>query len=153
MKNIVALFLLIFISYNFGYSQLNTIDSFEIKLSEIPTEYISHDKLECKSLQSSLLFESPDMYSFILGNVIEKRFQTFEYEATKGSILYFEFDKEAEKGKGFIESLLWGAKESNEAHPEIVITKGNVLIVFSFPYQSEIGITLSEIINDKLKDL
>jgi hypothetical protein len=143
------LFLLAFIYSSIGFSQSDKIDSLEIKSTEVSTEYKTADKLECQSIQSKLLYENPEMYSFILGKTVDKRFQTFEYNGKKGSILYFEFDKEADGGKGFIEGLLWGGKKPDKIHPEQIITKGNVMIILSFPYKSEIGKELVKLIADK----
>jgi hypothetical protein len=147
MKKI--LILILFIYSNIGFSQSKAIDSIQIKMTEISDEYKTYEKLECQAIQSKLLYENPDMYSFILGETLDKRFQTFEYDGKKGSILYFEFDQDAENGKVFIESLLWGGKKPNKAHPEQIITKGNVMIILSFPYKSKVGKELNELIADK----
>ena len=131
------------------FGQEITIDVVEIKSSEIPTEYTSSNDLECQAIQSKLFYENPEMYSFIIGKTINKRFQTFEYDGKKGSILYFEFDKNADEGKGFVEGLMWGGKKPNKAHPEKIITKENIMIILSFPYKSKIGKELYELIEDK----
>jgi hypothetical protein len=151
MRKILTVILFTFIFINTGFSQSNGIDFFEIKSNEIPTEYKSYKKLKTQSVQSKILYESPEMYSFILGELKEKRFQTFKYKGKKGSVLYFEFDKETEKGKGFIEGLLWGGKKPNKAHPEKIITKGKVMIILSFPYKSKIEKEITELILKKQK--
>ena len=143
------LILLAFIYSSIGFSQSKAIDSIQIKTTEISTKYKTSEKLECQAIQSKLLYKNPEIYSFILGNTIDKRFQTFEYKGKKGSILYFEFDKDADNGKSFIESLLWGGKKPNKAHPEKIITKGKVMIILSFPFKSEIGETLTELVMEK----
>jgi hypothetical protein len=147
MKKLLILILMI--CSNIGFSQSKAIDSIQINSTEIPAEYKTSEKLKCQAIQSKLLYENPEMYSFILGETLEKRFQTFEYDGKKGSILYFEFDKDAENGKGFIESLLWGGKKPNKAHPEQIITKGKVMIILSFPFKSKIGKKLTELIEEK----
>jgi len=147
MNKLLILFTLIYTSI--GFSQSKAIDSIEIKSTEISTEYKSSKKLECQAIQSKLLYENPEMYSFILGKTIDKRFQTFKYKGKKGSILYFEFDKDAEGGKTFIEGLLWGGKKPNKAHPENIIIKGKIMIVLSFPFKSKIGKELTEILSEK----
>lgn len=147
MKRLLILFTFVYSSI--GFSQTKAIDSIQVKSTEISAEYKSSEKLSCQALQSKLLYENPDMYSFILGKTIEKRFQTFEYDGKKGSILYFEFDKDAENGKGFIEGLLWGGKKPSKAHPEKVITKGKIMIILSFPFKSKIGYELTELLAEK----
>lgn len=147
MKNLLILFALI--SSILGFSQSNLIESIQIKPAEIPTEYKLLEKLECQSIQSKLLYENPDMYNFILGKTLNKKFQSFEYKGNKGSILYFEFDKDPENAKGFIGGLLWGEKKPSKAHPENIITKGNLMIVLSFPLKSEISKELTDLIAGK----
>jgi hypothetical protein len=149
MKKILALLLFTVIFVNSGSSQSKAIDSLEIKTSDISSEYKLLKKLKCQAIQSKLLYENPETYSFILGKTIDKKFQTFEYKGKKGSILYFEFDKDADNGKGFIESLLWGGKKPNKAHPENIITKGKVMIILSFPFKSEIGKELTKLVSEK----
>jgi len=143
----LLLFTIIFVSNGLGQSK--AIDSLEIKTTEIPTGYKSLKKLECQAIQSKLLYENPEMYSFILGKTLDKRFQSFEYKGKKGSILYFEFDKDADSGKSFVEGLLWGGKKPNKAHPENVITKGKVMIILSFPFNSKIQKELTELVTEK----
>ncbi len=147
MKNLLILFALI--SSILGFSQSNLIESIQIKPAEISTEYKLLEKLECQSIQSKLLYENPDMYNFILGKTLNKKFQSFEYKGSKGSILYFEFDKDPENAKGFIEGLLWGEKKPTKAHPENIITKGNLMIILSFPLKSEISKELTDLIAGK----
>ncbi|MBL4642157.1 MAG: hypothetical protein JKY44_01060 [Flavobacteriaceae bacterium] len=149
MKRILTLLLIVTVFINNGFSQSKAIDILEIKTDEIPSEYKISKKLECQAIQSRILYKNPGLYSFILGELKEKRFQTFKYKGKKGSILYFEFDKEAENGKAFIQATLWGGNRPNRAHPEKIITKGNVMIVLSFPFKSEIGETLTELISKK----
>jgi hypothetical protein len=147
MKKLLILILLIFTTI--GFSQSKAIDSIQIKSNEIPAEYVKLDELECQAIQSELLYQKPEMYSFILGETIDKKFQTYEYDGNKGSILYFEFDRDAENGKQFIENLLWGGKKPNRAHPEQIITKGKIMIILSFPFKSKIGKKISKIIAEK----
>ena len=147
MKKLVILFAF-FYSF-FGFSQTITLDSIQIKTTEISTDYKVLEKLHCQSIQSKLLYENPEMYSFILGKTLNKRFQSFDYKGKKGSILYFEFDKDPENAKGFIEGLLWGGKKPNKDHPESIIIKGNLLIILSFPFNSEISKELTDLIAGK----
>ena len=149
MKNLLILFA-IFYSI-FGFSQTITLDSIQIKTTEISTDYKVLDKLQCQSIQSKLLYEKPEMYSFILGKTLNKRFQSFEYKGNKGSIMYFEFDKDPQNAKGFIEGLLLGGKKPNKEHPENIILKGNLMIILSFPFKSEISKELTDLIAGKYK--
>ena len=147
MKKLLTL--IVMICSNIGFSQSKAIDYIQINSTEISAEYKTSEELECQAIQSKLFYENPEMYSFILGKTIDKRFQTFEYDGKKGSILYFEFDKVAENGKGFIEGLLWSGKKPNKAHPEQIITNGKIMIILSFPFKSKIGKELAELIVEK----
>ena len=149
MKRLLTLFIFNIILINIGISQSKAIDSIEIKTDEIADKYSSLGYLECQSMQSNILYKNPETYSFLLGKVIDKRFQTFKYKGKTGSILYFEFDKDADNGKGFVEGLLWGGKKPNKSHPETIITKGKVMIILSFPFKSQIGKELTKIISEK----
>lgn len=149
MIRILQTFIIAIIFINSGFSQTRKIDSLKIKSDEVPTEFVFSNNLECQAIQSELLYEKPYMYSFILGEILDKRFQTIEYKGKKGSILYFEFDKNAENGKGFIQSLLWGGKKPSKKHPEEIITKGNLMIILSFPLKSEIRKKLIDLINNR----
>ena len=149
MKKLLSILVITIMFINSGFCQSELINSLEIKTDEVSAEYIFSDKLKCQSTQSSILYKNPGMYSFITGKVIDKKFQTIEHKGKVGSILYFEFDKDAEKGKGFIEGLLLGGKEQNNAHPEEIITKGKVMIILSFPFKSEIGKDLAELMTKK----
>jgi hypothetical protein len=149
MKLRKIIILLLFIYTTIGLSQSKTIESIQIKSTEIPAEYKTYDKLKCQSIQAKILYESPEMYSFILGKTLNKNFQTFKYKGKKGSILYLEFDKDAESGKGFIEGLLWGGDKPNKAHPEKIFTKGKIMVILSFPYKSKIGKEITELIAEK----
>ena len=147
MKKLLILF--VFIISSIGFSQSKKIEAFEIKSTEISADYKTYNSLKCQSIQAKILYETPEMYSFILGKTLNKKFQTFKYKGKKGSILYLEFDGKAEKGKGFIEGLLWGGEKPNKSHPEKIFTKGNIMIILSFPYKSKIGKEISELIAEK----
>lgn len=149
MKKTLLVFL--FFYTIIGYCQNLKIDSILIKSKELPAEFKSLNNLHCQSIQSKLLYNSPQTYSFILGNVINKQFQSFEYEDNLGSILYFEFNKETENSKSFIERLIWGGKKPSKSHPENIFTKDRILIITSFPYTSKISEILNENILEKIK--
>ena len=147
MKKTLLLFVLFYSI--FGYSQKGMLDSIQIKSSEVPQEFKSLNELKCQSIQSKMLYDKPEMYGFILGNVVDKKYQTYEYEGNEGSILFLEFDKDVEDSKAFIEGLLWGGKKPSKAHPEKILIKDKLMIILSFPYKSKIGETLTEIISKK----
>ena len=133
-KTLLLLTSLLYCSMSFG--QTITVDSLKIKPETISQEHTVLKELKCQSIQSKLLYDDPSMYSFIIGNLKEKGFQTFAFEGQTGSILYFIFDKETNASKGFIEGLLWGGSKPTKEHPEEIITYGNVLIIISYPYKS-----------------
>jgi len=130
-------------------SQPSVIDSLIIKSSEISEKHTFLDELKCQSIQSKILYDSPEIYEGIIGKVLNKKFQTIEMSGEIGSILYFEFDRKADEARGFIGGLLWGGKKPNRSHPETIITKGNVMIILSFPYKSKIAKLLYELIEKK----
>ncbi|TXE15982.1 hypothetical protein ES692_14595 [Psychroserpens burtonensis] len=130
-----------------GFSPSETINTIKIKPTVLPKEYKSSQDIECQAIQSKLLYKNPEMYRFIIGKTIEKQCQTFEHKGKKGSLLYFEFDRNANEGKGFVEGLLWGGEKPSKAHPETIITKGNIIIVLSFPFKSDLSKELTKIVS------
>jgi hypothetical protein len=122
--------------FSMSFSQTITVDSLKIKPSTISNEHTVLKELKCQSIQSRLLYDDPSMYSFILGNLKEKAFQTFKFEGQTGSVLYFIVDKETSGSKGFIEGLLWGGSKPTKEHPEEIIMYGNIMIIISYPYKS-----------------
>jgi len=131
------LFLAALLCFSMSFAQTITVDSLKIKPESISQPHTVLKELKCQDIQSKLLYNDPSMYSFILGNLKDKGFQTFTFSGQTGSILYFVFDKETAASKGFIEGLLWGGSKPTKEHPEEIIIYGNVLIVISFPYKSE----------------
>jgi hypothetical protein len=136
MKKTLLLLTALF-CFSMSFSQTITVDSLKIKSESISEEHTVLKELQCQSIQSKLLYDNPSMYSFILGNVKEKGYQTIKFKGQTGSILYFIFDKETSGSKGFIEGLLWGGSKPTKEHPEEIIMYGNVMIIISYPYKSE----------------
>lgn len=149
MKHLLKLFVITFLFIQTGFSQNKVLDSFEINPDELSKEYVFSNKISCQSIQAATFYNSPELYSFILGETLEKRFQTVKYKGKKGSILYFEFDEKAKDGEAFIQGLLLGGKKPNKKHPEEIITKGNVMIVLSFPFKSDIRKEMIELMKKK----
>ena len=136
MKKLL-LFLTSLFCFSMSFSQTLKVDSLKIKSENISIEHTVLTELKCQSIQSKLLYDNPSMYSFILGNLQEKGFQTIKLNGVTGSILYFIFDKETNGSKGFIEGLLWGGNKPTKDHPEEIIFNGNTMIIISYPYKSE----------------
>jgi hypothetical protein len=142
MKKLLPLISLLSLFSTLAIAQ--KVEPLKLKAEDIPEAYQITDKLLCKSIQAALLYESPDMYSMILGNVVEKGYQSFEEKKDKGTILYFIFDQDI-TDNAFIPGLLWGSAEKpTKAHPEEFIAKGNTLIVWSFDKDSTIKKLLRE---------
>jgi hypothetical protein len=146
MKKIITLLFLI--STSLIFSQSKSIDLVKEKITEISSEYKTYDKLKCQSIQATLLYKNPEIHSYILGETIHKEFQTFKYKGDKGSILYFEFDENAEKAKGFLEGLLWGGDEPTKSHPEKIIIDDKLMIIVSFPLKSKIRKEIVKVLSE-----
>lgn len=150
MKKILFFILFTYSFISLGQSKI--INEVKLSFSEFSSSYKQSKKIKCQSIQSTLLYKNPELYSYILGNNTHKEFQTFKYKGKKGSILYFEFDQETENGVVFLENLLWGGNKPNKSHPEIIFTKDNVLIILSFPFKSRISNELNEVFLNIVKD-
>lgn len=135
MKNLLLTLAFLAIAA-FCYGQ--KIDSLKLPAQDIPTGYSELKELKCKSIQATLLYENPEMYSAILGSVVKKDFQSFKSKKDVGSILYFEFENDV-KGAAFLNGLLWGQDgKPTKHHPETYIAKKNILIIWSFNDDSQI---------------
>jgi|HubBroStandDraft_6_1064221.scaffolds.fasta_scaffold1541343_1 hypothetical protein len=115
-----------------------TIDSLKLNDNEIPTGYSKSNQLLCASTYASSFYEQTDLYETILGKIVKKEFQSFDKKGDKGSILYFEFEKEF-NGGSFLNGLLWGqnSKPTKSASDEYY-SKGKILIIWSFNLKSEL---------------
>ena len=65
MKNFLILLLLCYFNNSFG--QNNSVESFKINPVDF-SEYKTSKNIKCQSIQAKILFQSPEMYSFILGD-------------------------------------------------------------------------------------
>ena len=114
------------------------VDALKLTNEEVPDGYASSDEVLCKSVQAALFYNNPEMYAMILGEVVEKGYQSYEKKGDKGTVLYFIFNKDI-TDNAFIPGLLWGsANKPTKAHPEEYIAKGNTLVVWSFDKDSTI---------------
>ncbi len=127
-----------FLSFITGFSFGQTIDSLKLNDAEIPPGYSRSDKLLCVTPHANSFYTQIDLYETFLGKVNKKQFQSFEKKGDKGSILYFEFEKEF-TGQGFLSGLLWGQEtKPTKSEPDEYYAKGNVLIIWSFNLKSEL---------------
>lgn len=133
-KLLISAFLILLSNLSFGQS----IDSLMLTDNDIPTGYVKSNDLLCKTVHSLSFYEQSDLYAGFLGAIKKKSFQSFEKKGDKGSILYFEFEKEFE-GNTFLDGLLWGQPgKPTKAKPDEYFSKANILIIWSLDKSSEI---------------
>ncbi|NDK55225.1 hypothetical protein [Pontibacter fetidus] len=131
--------LIIILGLTISITKAQGIDALKLSETELPANYKIADKLYCKSIQVATLYNSPQTYSFLLGNMVEKSFQSFESENEKGSVMFITFDKDVSESDSFIEGLIWGSSgKPTKAHPEEFLAKGNTLVIWSFERKSPI---------------
>ena len=84
--------------------------------------------------------KNPDAYEELLSPCLEQYYQSVEAGKTKASIYYFKFKSELTSEKmAFLRGLFYGeAKKPTKDHPEIIVADKNILIIYSFPYQSDL---------------
>lgn len=116
--------------------------------SDVPPPYRKSEELHCKSIQSKIFYENPDLYQSILGTLKSKDFQSFESTEDEGTILFFEYEEKV-NGNEFLSGLLWGGNKPTKEHPEEYLIKDNILIIWSFARKSEI----KDISKQKIKGL
>lgn len=145
-KLIITFFLVIAWAFSFG----QIIDSLKLNDNEIPDGYSKSSELLCITPHASSFYSQSDLYEVMLGKIVKKEFQSFTKKGDKGSILYFEFEKEFE-GQGFLEGLLWGTStKPTKSEPDEYVAKGKILIIWSFSLKSEIKqISKTKVLNFK----
>jgi len=131
-------------------SNCQTIDSLKLTEKEIPENYVLTKENNCISIQACTFYESPDMYSALIGNIKSKQIQNFEGKKDKGAIMYFEFEDNF-KGEGFLEGLLWGGSKPTKEHPEEYYSKGKFLVIWSFKKGSPLALASKNKIKAILK--
>jgi len=145
-KTIIAFTILFLISSNL-FSQ--SLDKLKISSEELPKGYTLTEETQCQAIQACLFYKQTNVYSSFLGKVKSQDIQNFESKNDSGSIMYFEFEKDFE-GEGFLKGLLWGQSDKpTKAHPEEIIIKGKILIVYSFKQESD----LKKLSQAKIKQL
>lgn len=133
-KLILATFVAITSVFSFGQN----IDSLKLNDNEIPSDYSKSNELLCMTPHAYSFYIQTDIYETFLGKVTKKEFQSFGKKGDKGSILYFEFEKEF-NGQGFLDGLLWGQDlKPTKSEPDEYYAKGNILVIWSFSLKSEL---------------
>ena len=92
MKKIILLFTLV----SSIHLSAQGFEKIKLSESEIPSGYLSTDAPQCISIQACTFYESPGMYSALIGKLKSKDIQNFENKKDGGSIMYFEFEKDFE---------------------------------------------------------
>jgi hypothetical protein len=91
MRKKISLTILTIIIATLSFGQ--NIDSLKLNDAEIPGGYSKSNELLCKTPHAYSFYQQTDLYPF-LGTVVKKDFQSFDKKRDKGSILYFQFDKD-----------------------------------------------------------
>jgi hypothetical protein len=117
-----------------GFAQ--NLDSLKLSNTEIPVSYKTTGELLCKSIQAKILYDKPELYSSMMGDVKRKDFQSFKSDSDEGSILYIEYEKNIEGWDGFLSGLLWGGNKPTKEHPEEYVIRNNILVIWSFQKKS-----------------
>jgi hypothetical protein len=131
------------LSYYTTYGQ--GIDKLKLKHTEVPEWYKPTDEMHFKSIQAGTFYEQTDIYESLIGKIKSKDFQSYASKEDKGTIFYFEFEKNFDQ-QGFLEGLIWGGKKPTKSHPEEYIFKDKILVIWSFVEKSE----LKEISKEKI---
>ena len=134
-KSSLSLLILFFAIPTISFGQ---IDSLKLTDGEIPSGYQSSKELLCVTPHASSFYDQTDIYGSLIGFVTRKEFQSFGKKGDKGTILYFEFEKEF-KAQAFLNGLLWGsASVPTKSEPDEYYAKGKILVIWSFNLKSEL---------------
>jgi hypothetical protein len=109
------------------------------------------DELHLLSIQTTIFYKNPETYEGIFPDCVAKEYQSVKVDNEKGSVLFMKFDSSIEGELEFLKSLLYGAsqKPSNH-HPEILEAEDDILIIYSFEYESDICEKIIDIISSRL---
>jgi hypothetical protein len=115
-----------------------TFDALHVAASELPEGWSLSKEMRTASPQPATLLED-DLYSQILPKARHQDFQTIVGKSATGSILYFDWgEKIPDAVEEFVPPLLYGEKtQATKEHPELLVRKGGVLLILSFPFEAE----------------
>jgi len=115
-----------------------TFDALHVAASELPEGWALSKELATASVQPATLLED-DLYSQILPKARHQDFQTIVGKSATGSILYFDWgEKIPDAVEEFVPPLLYGEKtQATKKHPELLVRKGGILLIISFPFEAE----------------
>lgn len=108
-------------------------------LAEHDDEWLSEEKLACRSSQAKKLWEGT-LIDAALGKPARQEFQTIGVGLESDSLLYFEFDGPVpEAWRKSLHEKLWSASgEPSFTQPELVGTAGSLVVVLSCSLTSKI---------------
>nr|WP_315195134.1 hypothetical protein [uncultured Flavobacterium sp.] len=129
--------LFVFTILSFFGVTAQSFDKIKLEENELPAGYKLTDEPKCISIQACTFYDKPQMYDFLIGKVKSKDIQNFENKKDSGSIMYFEFENKFEM-ESFLEGLFWGGKKATREHPEQILVKDKILIVYSFPLENDL---------------
>ena len=119
-------------------SLAQSIDSLKLTDAELPSGYTGSDQLICLTPHGCSVYEQGDMYEALMGKIKRKDFQAFQKKGDKGSILYFEFEKDF-TAQSFLNGLLWGnGGKPTKSEPDEYYAKGNILVIWSLDLKSQL---------------
>lgn len=110
------------------------LDSFVLTESELPAGCKLVSGEFPVDTQSAIFFSYPDYQKQMLPPLQEKRAQSVACGEAKGTLYYFAYATAAdvEKTSKFVKPLMWGGSGPSAAHPQLILTGGNVLVIASF---------------------
>lgn len=149
MIKILILFLILIFSIPAGAQ--TSLNSIIIQSSELPQGWGTPYSNYSVSFLASSFFENYDStYASQLNfKLVEKTFQSFSGPA-RGTVFYMLFDQNTDRAKveTFAKNLIWQGVSPTSSHPELIFTKGNVLIIISVP-NPQMASQLESIIKSK----
>lgn len=137
MKNtLLFTFTLLLLTFSNTLLAQNSLNSIIIQSSELPPGWGTPYSNYSVSFLASNFFENYESTyaSQLNAKLIEKTFQSFA-GPTKGTVFYMLFDASADMTKieSFAKNLIWEGTSSTSIHPELIFTKGDILIIISVP--------------------
>jgi hypothetical protein len=132
-RSVACLIVLVLLELS-AQSQTAVPTALGLRPEQIPADCKSVDGGFPVDIQTSILWDKPDLYKSLIPLPIAKYAQSFACHDDKGTVFFFQFASNAdrERAGAFIKPLLWGESGQTAGHPELVLEAGNLLTVVSF---------------------
>jgi hypothetical protein len=122
-----------------------------ITANDVDEGAVFGERLLLKTFQILTYLEAPDAYASIMPPPVAMEVQSIALGDDMGSIIYFKYGEDIGDKAGFLHGLFFGEHEpGSEEHPEEMFLEGDLMIILSYPLDSELKQRLKKRLLEKL---